>query len=117
LALPDHRRADRSGGGAGFQTFGFVPKYVWIYAQSSSGISFSAISGCTTIPMSEITTSYVQNKVPYWSTASTYCWAKKSSDGKTLYWYNTYGNSMDSSLGAATQLNVSGTSYYYVAFG
>lgn len=44
-----------------------------------------------------------------WANNPSTSFAKKSSDGKTLYWYNTYD--------ARSQLNEENTSYYFLAFG
>ena len=80
--------------------FYFPPTYIIIFASVIR-------NGC--VYMNELTTEYVDYRGP--SGDSSYSsYAKKSSDGKTIYWYTT-----NTSSGASAQLNASGVKYYYMA--
>lgn len=80
--------------------FDFPPTYIIIFASVIR-------NGC--VYMNELTTEYVDYRGP--SGSSDYsCYGKKSSDGKTIYWYTIYTNG-----GASAQLNASGVKYYYMA--
>lgn len=89
-------------------TFGFAPKFVWIYeffrsdswydAGDASKIPFELI------PEGEFGRKYPPSTTP---THSTNTYSKRV--GSTLYWYNT-----DS---AGDQLNYSNSTYYYIAIG
>lgn len=78
--------------------FDFPPTYVIIF---DSVIR----NGC--IYMNELTTTYVGGQGPV-GHASYSCDGKKSSDGKTIYWYSYNGT-------AKAQLNESNVKYYYMA--
>lgn len=99
-------------------TFDFVPKAVFIIGcDTSSGVktTYFGSSGADTLESiwamyyDRLTTSYAAN-VGFGTRFNEYspC-GKRSSDGKTFYWYTTY-------IAAEYQFNVSGTTYYYLAF-
>ncbi len=90
-------------------TFSFVPKAVWIYADSPM-IIVNRFSGLKIIPTSPLTTSYQQHFGFHDGSGSPDTYAKISNDGKTLYWYTTNTN-------AEAQVNVAGRTYFYLAFG
>lgn len=89
-------------------TFGFVPKFVWIYewfrsdgwhdAGDAAKIPFEII------PEGEFGRKYPPSTDP---TPSTNTYSKRV--GSTLYWYNTGS--------AGNQLNYSDSTYYYIAIG
>jgi hypothetical protein len=94
-------------------TFDFVPKVVWIYYSrfkgSSPFYSSTYFDNTSMVVTDHLTTDYV---VGYGfnsdgnSTKNGY--AKKSSDGKTIYWYQTSAN--------YKQFNKADTEYCYMAF-
>ena len=99
-------------------TFDFVPKAVFIIGcDTSSGVktTYFGSSGAGTLESiwamyyDRLTTSYAEN-VGFGTRFNEYspC-GKRSSDGKTFYWYTTY-------IADEYQFNVSGTTYYYLAF-
>ena len=86
-------------------TFGFEPK-VFMF-DTSYTLHYGGLSRVIfdLLPTSE----YISYGYPFCSSGSDSGWAKKSTDGKTLFWYN----SSDSS----NQMNYSGKTYYYIAIG
>lgn len=104
--------------GANSITFSFAPKLVFMlkYEQvtmpSNCAQLFGRNSSTNTnymLPMYLLQTSYTAG----WGFAngvSNYDYGKKSEDGKTLYWYNSYGS-------ASYQLNSSTFRYYWLAIG
>ena len=92
-------------------TFDFVPTLVVMVAQYYSTSNFQYFSPNFVFTyMPWLTTSY-QSKRGFFDKYSGYNCAKKSSDGKTLYWYNDQGGE------ANEQFNLSGYKYYWIAFG
>ena len=99
-------------------TFDFVPKAVFIIGcDTSSGVktTYFGSSGVSTLESiwamyyDRLTTSYAAN-VGFGTRFNNYSpYGKRSSDGKTFYWYATY-------IDAEYQFNVSGTTYYYLVF-
>lgn len=89
-------------------TFGFAPKFVWIYEFFRSGSWYDAGDASKIpfelIPEGEFGRKYPPSTTP---THSTNTYSKRV--GSTLYWYNT-----DS---AGDQLNYSNSTYYYIAIG
>lgn len=95
-------------------TFDFVPKVImftvkysltdknWIWFDSSKALP-------RFIPCHVFSTSYVVNLAAMESSSGSSSYGKKSSDGKTIYWYNTQG--------ALYQQNSSSMTHYYIAFG
>lgn len=89
-------------------TFDFAPKLVWFTYKYADG-SYSPIAGENNAPiidMQILTTSFKKGSGPNTGTAGNS--GKKSSDGKSVYWYG---------LNAEYQANVSGHEYYWIAFG
>ena len=92
-------------------TFGFVPKFVWIYAwvresywYDTSGNSKVAVIPFDVIPQGEFGRHYP----PFASSNSDgYSYSKRA--GKTLTWYNTNSDS--------GQFNMNNVTYYYIAIG
>lgn len=101
-------------------TCDFVLKTVWFYSYKVSsgsetrdtfGGTFRYNAACV-VPMADLTTSYSGLKPPYFGSGDPSMessFSKKSSDGKTLTWYNTSHS--------AYQFNNSGSTYYWIAFG
>ena len=89
-------------------TFGFVPKFVWIYEWFRSDGWFDA-GGAAKIPFEIIPEGEFGRKYPPSTdpTPSTNTYSKRV--GSTLYWYNTGS--------AGNQLNYSDSTYYYIAIG
>lgn len=89
-------------------TFGFVPKFVWIYEWLRSDGWFDA-GGAAKIPFEIIPEGEFGRKYPPSTdpTPSTNTYSKRV--GSTLYWYNTGS--------AGNQLNYSDSTYYYIAIG
>lgn len=98
-------------------TFDFEPKMLVLF--DSKGLVLSQSTGGTYGELAAIgycpalTTSYVQqalfnNEFNYDGTRY-YTFAKKSSDGKTVFWYHTYD--------AGKQYNYSSKTYLYLAIG
>lgn len=89
-------------------TFGFVPKFVWIYEWLRSDGWFDA-GGAAKIPFEIIPEGKFGRKYPPSTdpTPSTNTYSKRV--GSTLYWYNTGS--------AGNQLNYSDSTYYYIAIG
>ncbi len=93
-------------------TFDFAPKLVWIYGlRSNAGLIYDNASPdyniATCIPMEVLTTTYTA-QLPPWAGSSGNAYSKRSEDGKTVSWYNTYS--------ASYQFNAAIT-YYYIALG
>lgn len=106
-------------------TFPFAPKLFWIYAtqdKNSASVPNEVVPTDryynfeTLVPFANLTTSYVKGKGPaaLTSSSSSVPYAKKSSDGKTITWYNTYTSGVS---GAQAQLNTSNLTYHYIALG
>lgn len=89
-------------------TFGFVPKFVWIYEWVRSDGWFDA-GGAAKIPFEIIPEGEFGRKYPPSTNPapSTNTYSKRV--GSTLYWYNTGS--------AGNQLNYSDSTYYYIAIG
>lgn len=74
-------------------TFSFAPTIVHMWLQfkpdGSDGDdnSYNWRYGGTVALMSKITTTYARYQGAWASHSQSYCYTKKSSDGKTLYWY------------------------------
>lgn len=91
-------------------TFGFVPRYVRIigmFGEETGNVLIEGERGWNYgVVMEKVpTTTFI--KMAGFGDATVY--SKKSSDGKTLYWYDT-GNAVD-------QYNESGVTYYFLAIG
>lgn len=104
-------------GGASYPnslTFDFVPVFVCMIASDYNGVP-NAWSGFSqaglVVAIDGLTTSYKQG-FGFFTNTGNYSYAKKSEDGKTIYWYNTETNSA-----AAYQLNASGRTYRWLAIG
>lgn len=89
-------------------TFGFVPKFVWIYEFFRSGGWYDA-GDASKIPIELIPEGEFGRKYPPSTTPSHSQNTYSKRVGSTLYWYNT-----DS---AGDQLNYSNSTYYYIAIG
>lgn len=100
-------------------SFSFAPKFVWIYAvkqpngmtvalNNSYGSSSSSHAHGFLIP--ELLTTYYQSGVaPFYSGEGNLGYAKKSTDGKTFYWYHI--------ASVMHQLNNNQYTYFYIALG
>lgn len=105
-------------------TFDFVPEFIWIYgsynplytAYNTQYISSATGSSLTPVfPMfviERLTTSYTVGQPTLVSDfgydGNLYiCYSKKSSDSRTIYWYNPIG----------AQANDNGSTYYVLAIG
>lgn len=96
-------------------TFDFAPKFVFFVYKRSNQLYFGghtggSIGASMAVPMDCVTTAYKSICAPGMvgfspDTAMT----KKSSDGKTLYWYNT--------TNAVGQFNETGCTLFYIAIG
>jgi hypothetical protein len=99
--------------GASSITFSFAPKVVQLLCYKNGSIYYwPGISSVTSVPLFELDTTYKRNLGFYNSSQTamnTNVRAKKSADGKTLYWYTT-----DS---AGAQCNTEGYIYYWIAIG
>jgi hypothetical protein len=75
--------------------------------------------GNNLVNMSLLTTSYVEGNAPFMvSSHSSYYFhpfAKKSSDGKTLYWYVTVDNCSVDDHKSSGQMNANNTQYVVMA--
>lgn len=89
-------------------TFGFVPKFVWIYEWLRSD-GWHDAGDATKIPFEIIPEGEFGRKYPPSTNASRSTNTYSKRVGSTLYWYNT-----DS---AGDQLNYSEATYYYIAIG
>lgn len=89
-------------------SFSFAPKIIWC---SSNMNRFSSSSYITVLYTPLITTTDTQYG-GFCEEARNSCYGRKSSDGKTFYWYTT-----NTSYGGSAQNNASGTTYYYTAIG
>lgn len=99
-------------------TFSFAPKIVMFVAcvtTASNGnrtISYQLVddaAGNIVMLPNELTTSYKIYLGFTSASSDSKCYGKKSSDGKTIYWYDTNN--------ASSQLNNSGITYYFFAIG
>lgn len=90
-------------------TFSFAPKIVAIYANiaKSSGTIYVQTDATWILPMEKLTTEYVMGNG--FSSGGGHTWGKKSSDGKTVYWYNNEADGY--------QLNSDSAEYCYFAIG
>lgn len=90
-------------------TFDFVPTLILFtrtyYASSYGWVNNS--NTCAPLDCQILTTSYQNKAGPYCLRSNS---AKKSSDGKTIYWYTTDSD-------ASYQINSSGYTYYWIAMG
>ena len=94
-------------------TFGFCPKLLMLFDRSGALYKFSMANTFAIGNTEGLTTEYVQGALfnaYYYSNAAMYMYAKKSADGKTIYWYHSSG-------GVGQQANASGVTYRYVAIG
>ena len=96
-------------------TFNFAPKIViWTNYFIDASRGYSPHGGFYQINCATLTTSYTKNQGPYQDTEyNTY--AKKSSDGKTIYWYAVYA--YGSGRTSSQQLNYYGYVYHWIAIG
>ena len=94
-------------------TFSFAPKVV-IYIGNQNSNGFYSTLGITgnNIMISSILTTEYKNFVGFKGGSTGTSNGKKSSDGKTFYWYTIDGSSSPS-----LQLNSSGFTYYFLAIG
>ena len=96
-------------------TFDFAPKFVFFVYKRSNQLYFGghtggSIGASMAVPMDCVTTDYKSICAPGmvgFSPDTTM--TKKSSDGKTLYWYNT--------TNAVGQFNETGCTLFYIAIG
>lgn len=94
-------------------TFSFAPSWIimlYVDGRYPYRLHLTDYGATSFLPMDALTTNYENTQSPSvqgYSADTTY--AKKSADGKTLYWYNT--NS------AASQLNKVNDKIYYIAIG
>lgn len=104
--------------GANSLTFSFTPKMVFLVMreQANNPNNISQMFGTNNspqnihvLPMYLLTTTY-KGGFGFTDGTNTYNYAKKSEDGKTLYWHNSYGN-------PGYQANSSAYRYYYLAIG
>ena len=108
-------------------TFSFAPKLILLFACEGDGSWYGFDSGAGDsgvtpykyyILCDKLTTSYQKTGFPgydYDRAANlSHAYAKKSSDGKTISWYNA---GTKNSYAAVAQLNNSGYQYYYIAIG
>lgn len=90
-------------------TFPFVPKLIWIPVEIfSNGTMINYQEYGVFAPLA-LTTGYKKIGPTFYNGGS--CYAKCSSDKKTVYWY------ADPSYNDSTQLNNAGSTYYYFAIG
>lgn len=92
-------------------TFGFVPKFVWIYAwvRGSYWYNTSSNSEVAVIPFDVIPQGEFGRHYPPFASSNSggYSYSKRA--GKTLTWYNTKDNT--------GQFNMNNVTYYYIAIG
>ena len=89
--------------------FDFVPKFVWILYRENEVVAFSYHTFVLTELLTSEYTKYGLNTDPQ-GLSNTY--GKRSTDGKTIYWYNT-----NNTYGAGYQGNQNGYVYRYIAIG
>lgn len=93
-------------------TFDFAPDVVLLTMLKVSGSytsynSIFGIGGVVCIDTSTLSENYIQYQGFFYSKSdNSYSYGKKSSDGKTLYWYNTRG--------AVNQINSTEYQVYYI---
>lgn len=92
-------------------TFERAPRLLVFYAAWTKSTSISTLrwlisNAGTLVDTTWLTTSYVKNAPPYYTTGDA-MYSKKSADGKTISWYNS------GSVGSGTQLNDADKTYYY----
>ena len=105
-------------------TFDFIPEFIWIYGSFnpshtvydtqyiSSATGSSSISIFPMFVIERLTTSYTVGQPILtgefgYDNLSYVCYSKKSSDSRTIYWYNPVG----------AQGNDNGRTYYVLAIG
>ena len=89
-------------------TFGFVPKFVWIYEWFRSD-GWHDAGGAAKIPFEIIPEGEFGRKYPPSTDSSPSQNTYSKRVGSTLYWYNTGSD--------GAQLNYSNSTYYYIAIG
>lgn len=89
-------------------TFGFVPKFVWIYEWFRSD-GWHDAGGAAKIPFEIIPEGKFGRKYPPSTDSSPSQNTYSKRVGSTLYWYNTGSD--------GAQLNYSNSTYYYIAIG
>ena len=95
-------------------TFDFAPQFVYIAIVNSSNTYDAYLtSENATFLLAGLSTSYIPYGYIYNGSRVERSHAKKSSNGKTLYWYST---TTQASVQGSWQLNYR-TTYYYVAIG
>lgn len=99
--------------GANMLTFDFAPKIVVIPFHSGGTPIQNSDGGMDTVVMDAVTTEYSVGGFCVGNNTQ-YAHVKKSEDGKTLYWYTTYGTN---SAASHIQLNYPDTVYHYYAIG
>lgn len=99
-------------------TFDFEPTLLWIYAYQNGADIYDTLSKetnfdwCNVIPVQVVSSDkyLYHNGLGYFSTTDNADrYGKKSTDGKTYYWYNTSSTER--------QFNISSFVYYYIAIG
>lgn len=104
-------------------TFSFTPMIVMMVAINSPtnhyNVGFNATLGRQIMTINELSTTYGLGlgfccDVNSQTNVGNQCYGKKSSDGKTIYWYTGYNNT---SWGPVYQCNDSDTTYYLLAIG
>ena len=104
-------------------TFSFTPMIVMMVAvnnpTNSYNIGFNGTLSRQIMTINELSTTYGLGlgfccDVNSQTNVSNQCYGKKSSDGKTIYWYTGYNSS---SWGPVYQCNDSNTTYYLLAIG
>lgn len=107
-------------------TFSFAPKIVVCISEIRSGgdsvPTIANLGDVISIITNNLTTNYVEYKGFMRGDTSNDIYyqrnyGKKSSNGKTIYWYHLTGLSGDSTATPYNQLNVSGTTYYFLGIG
>jgi hypothetical protein len=103
-------------------TFSFTPKVVFVvqYFNSASGVYgpiYSSQKASNAVMVADTLTESFQSgngfyELGYINDEARYSYGKKSKDGKTFYWYFSYDKDRSGS-----QLNSSGSVYYWVAIG
>lgn len=93
-------------------TLSFAPKILWIPCYGPNNIIYNFASFGPFMFSSTLSTEYKTQVGMSTENDKTYSAGKKSSDGKTFYWYYARNN-----YAADTQLDHSGFTYYYIAIG
>lgn len=95
-------------------TFPIVPKLVFVFGANGGENTFFYYGNKSSVYMPLLSTSYKEIFSAAVSSNWYYTYMKRSSDGKTLYWYSTNQSGYET---PTAQLNESGTKYYFVAIG